>query len=672
MSMDPMTIMALAQTADQMNKATNNVMKKQASKFLDLDEEEHKIAFSADETVGNIPLVGTTLSNVSNMWNAVTGKTKTYIEDYRRNKANVSQDDYMNSYFNNFAPNMNTKLSFAEGGPLDFDEDDIKYNRSLKIKRNLFNKIVTTEKYTDEDGSQWKVKSKYNPKTKKNIEKYWVNGKFNGKLTNDTEPLYIPNSVQGEFNNQPKMQYAHGGNMKKHGVVQIPKSVGLHDENPQGGAIIGDASLEEQEILQYQDGLPSYVIPDQVNGEESIKMPMVDKDYNVITDTDGNITFSKKSPAQWLKHKLATRNKLREDIDSYAKPAVDQVNQIAQDATELNHLMNDISSTVQADNIAAYGGKINTKKYPGLNAPKKYYEGGGWTYDDYKPKPILGPVNPEYDPSVSEGTFGNDLPITDLPGTLPSTPYTYPSPDDIIENNYVEGPPLTFTENDAIKYNIDEENYNIKVIPNKNPNDFNNTINALVAGSQLAGPIAHWWNARKYDKVRYPKMIPSLLNPTPALRSAEDAANLALNRGMYEIGSTASSAGNASSNITDLALKGAKQSADTASAINRGYGEVNAGIENQSRQFNTQNEIAAMRDEAANKGQAATERVNAIYNAGANIAGMNRDYNINEVNKTIAANIGTTNYKLSNDGKTIIYRDPKTNNFKVKKIKDIV
>ena len=140
---------------------------------------------------------------------------------------------------------------------------------------------------------------------------------------------------------------------------------------------------------------------------------------------------------------------------------------------------------------------------------------------------------------------------------------------------------------------------------------------------------------------------------------------------MYEIGSTASSAGNASSNITGLALKGAKQSADTASAINRGYDEANAGIENQSRQFNIQIEIAAMRDEAANKGQAATERVNAIYNAGANIAGMNRDYNINEVNEMIAANIGTTNYKLSSDGKTIIYRDPKTNNFKVKKIEDI-
>ena len=84
--MDPMTIMALAQTADQMNKATNNVMKKEASKFLDLDEEEQKIAFSADETLGSIPLVGTTLANVGNMWNAVTGKTKARLKDLEKSK----------------------------------------------------------------------------------------------------------------------------------------------------------------------------------------------------------------------------------------------------------------------------------------------------------------------------------------------------------------------------------------------------------------------------------------------------------------------------------------------------------------------------------------------------------------------------------------------------------
>jgi len=325
---------ALAAVEKGVYDTTYNIGTEFLSKNYDQDQID--VLTQGSSKFKNIPFVGKKLGAVADTWNLISGKTKSRLADLDKAKMNESQDDYMNSYFNNFAPTMNTKLS-----------------------------------------------------------------------------------------------YAHGGNIQKHGVVQIPESVGLHDENPQGGAIIGDASLEEQEILQYQDGLPSYVIPDQVNGEESIKMPMMDKDYNVITGTDGNPKFSKKSPAQWLKHKLATRNKLREDIDSYAKPAVDQVNQIAQDATELNHLMNDISSTVQADNIAAYGGKINTKKYPGLNSPKKYYKGGGWTYDDYKPKPILGPVNPEYDPSeydYSSPLYDNMSEITteyakEQRGKLPTVDY---------------------------------------------------------------------------------------------------------------------------------------------------------------------------------------------------------------------------------------------------------
>lgn len=529
------------------------------------DQDQFDVLTQGSSKFKNIPFVGKKIGAVADTWNLISGKTKSRLADLDKAKMNEFQDDYMNSYFNNFAPTMNTKLSFAEGGPLDFGEDDIKYNRSLKIKRNLFNKIVTTDKYTDEDGSQWKVKSKYNPKTKKNIEKYWVNGKFNGKLTNDTEPLYIPNSVQGDFNNQPKMQYAHGGNMKKHGVVQIPESVGLHDENPQGGAIIGDASLEEQEILQYQNGLPSYVIPDQVNGKESIKMPMMDKDYNVITDTDGNPKFSKKSPAQWLKHKLATRNKLREDIDSYAKPAVDQVNQIAQDATELNHLMNDISSTVQADNIAAYGGKINTKKYPGLNSPKKYYKGGGWTYDDYKPKPILGPVNPEYDPSEYAKEQRGKLPESKEP-TIKGEFEPIPIPNEPKSSDawYEEPGYVDIARFAPVVTNAAEAVFS-----------FNNLAKRKLPRQKIQA-----------SKVDY---TPERIINTEEMRRG-------VNKGINQIRNTGSSAGMVAGNTKDLILNANKQLASNISKSVMNESNTNAQLEQQARSQQFTSDNALIRD----------------------------------------------------------------------------
>jgi len=113
----------------------------------------------------------------------------------------------------------------AEGGPLYGDpgspytyamggsDDDIKNDRSYKVRRNMFDKIVSVEKYTDEDGSKWKIKNKYNPDTKENIKKYWVDGKFSGRFTNQDEPEYMPVKERIEFNNQPSVTYGQGGPM---------------------------------------------------------------------------------------------------------------------------------------------------------------------------------------------------------------------------------------------------------------------------------------------------------------------------------------------------------------------------------------------------------------------------------------------------------------------------
>ena len=444
-----------------MNKATNNVMKKEASKFLDLDEEEQKIAFSADETLGSIPLVGTTLANVGNMWNAVTGKTKARLKDLEKSKSAVSQDDYMNSYFNNFAPMPNKKLSFAKGGSI-----------------------------------------------------------------------------------------------KKNGVVEIPESVGLHNENsnPEQGAIVGPASVEKNEIIQYNNGLPSYVVPDQVNGEESIKMFMMDKDYNVITDKDGNPIFSNKSPAKWLKRKLATRNKLREVIDSYAQPSIDQVNQIAQDATELNHLMNDISSTVQADNIAAYGGKINPKKY---NMPK--YAGGGWTYDDKSLSPRA------------------KLPTVDY------LPNKFNLPESKEPNIKGEFEPIPFPKEPKSPDAWYEEPGYVDI------------ARFAPAVTNAAEAIFSFNNLAK-RKLPRQKIQASRVDYTPERIIDTEEMRRGVNKGMNQIRNTGSSAGMVAGNTKDLILNANKQLAGNISKSVMNESNTNAQLEQQARSQQFTSDNALIRD----------------------------------------------------------------------------
>ena len=96
----------------------------------------------------------------------------------------------------------------------------------------------------------------------------------------------------------------------------------------------------------------------------------------------------------------------------------------------------------------------------------------------------------------------------------------------------------------------------------------------------------------------------------------------------------------------------------TGAGITQQYDINNAGILNQMEQYNTDIEnrnIDAMQQDQANFQE---QRTNALYNAGANIAGMRKDYKANEINKTIANNIGTNNWKYDKETNTIVYRTP--------------
>ena len=174
--------------------------------------------------------------------------------------------------------------------------------------------------------------------------------------------------------------------------------------------------------------------------------------------------------------------------------------------------------------------------------------------------------------------------------------------------------------------------------------DYNNlAFQGLNFLGQNAGNLAYLREQGKdYDRVNYgdikPEEVkPELLNVNPALQNARiQASNIqrgirqgAVGGGSYLSNLGASQAGliNTTGNIVD-------QYQQTNTGIKNQAQATNIGARNQAKYFNQQNRIQAMRDEAANKGQAATNKYQAIANigqaAGETAIGLKRDQNIKE------------------------------------------
>jgi hypothetical protein len=174
------------------------------------------------------------------------------------------------------------------------------------------------------------------------------------------------------------------------------------------------------------------------------------------------------------------------------------------------------------------------------------------------------------------------------------------------------------------------------------------------AALQLAGP-AHQFFQKKPKPFQYQKAQPTQLDPSTAIMLADQALKESEAGAGYAIRQASPTSGSYLANIRANALDFGKKRGQSSAGIRGQYDLQNAGIKNQFEQYNTElknKAIDAMQQDKANWQE---QRTNALYNAGANIAGMRKDFKAGEIDKTIANNIGTTNYRLSPDGKTITY-----------------
>jgi hypothetical protein len=325
-----------------------------------------------------------------------------------------------------------------------------------------------------------------------------------GNITNNSLNLQ---SMKGRYQNY-KQRMSKGGKLEGHGISEIPSQVGLHKNHPRNGMQLGpDSSVEGEELIQYAEGgapglsSPTFVHPANVDGEENIKMPEMTSDYEMITDKYGMPKFSKKSPAQWLKEKLNRGSEFRTEVDSRSKHSGDQVKQIAEGGREVAMSVNELKNQqlIEEEFIAAYGGKINPKKYPGLNMPKR--SKGGYVYNAMEQPmlahggPLVSNVQQPFNGPAAQNRggmmmanggeisydIGGPYKLTDVDKLYPERNTEFPiesiDPINFLQDPQIQG--ITGNIQDIPMFNNQPSNFNAEdiEIPSINPIDFGSDLN---------------------------------------------------------------------------------------------------------------------------------------------------------------------------------------------------
>jgi hypothetical protein len=123
---------------------------------------------------------------------------------------------------------------------------------------------------------------------------------------------------------------------------------------------------------------------------------------------------------------------------------------------------------------------------------------------------------------------------------------------------------------------------------------------------------------RKYDRVKYPTVNPTLLDPTQAIYNARLQGNATADK-LRRLG------GSGRSQYMGALASGYQTSRDI-NAVQSQYDNANVGITNQFKQYNNQLGVQSMIDEAQNKARSEDINRMALSTIGRNFAGATDNY----------------------------------------------
>jgi hypothetical protein len=255
---------------------------------------------------------------------------------------------------------------------------------------------------------------------------------------------------------------------------------------------------------------------------------------------------------------------------------------------------------------------------------------------------------------------GSDI-IEDLPGTVSTQ--TKVSDAAIGLDNNLSDLPLNFTEKSAKKYGLNPNVNNINIVP-KQPNDGLGIPDYISMVAQAAGPlIQSYYGLKGGDDVNYERIKADKIDPYKAIQIIRDYFTTGDNTTSYNLRQNAPTSGSFMSNMRSK-LQNLKDKA--AQIANMQYQADVANTQTQN-QVNAQNAQIAMQeqiDRLQEKDAARTNVTEGFSGLGSSAANMIRDYRINQLNKTIAENIGTSNTQLVRgaDGKYRLVMKPNSGN----------
>ena len=228
---------------------------------------------------------------------------------------------------------------------------------------------------------------------------------------------------------------------------------------------------------------------------------------------------------------------------------------------------------------------------------------------------------------------------------------------------FPDPPKLNFTESDVKKYGLDSNINNINVIPDpvKSPNQPNQGLTGLDYVSMGMQALPYFYQTavglKGADPVNYQRVTGEKIDPTVAIALSAEEARRAQDSSAYLMRQNAPTSGSYMNNLRNLSLQSGKQRGALAGGLRYQADIANTQMQNELNKVNAGISMQEQIDRLQEKDAARTNITEGLSGLGSTTANVIRDYRTNQINQTIAKNIGTNNYKYDPVNQTITYAD---------------
>jgi hypothetical protein len=193
--------------------------------------------------------------------------------------------------------------------------------------------------------------------------------------------------------------------------------------------------------------------------------------------------------------------------------------------------------------------------------------------------------------------------------------------------------------------------------PSNQPNQGLTGLDYASMGMQALGPLSQlYYGLKGPDDVNYERITADKIDPYRAITLANEESRRAQDTAGYNLKQNAPTSGSYMANMRALGLGAGKQRGAQTAATQYQADVANTQMQNQVNAQNAQISMQEQIDRLQEKDAARTNVTEGLSGVGSSTANMIRDYRTNQVNQTIANNIGTNNFKLDTANKTITYR----------------